>query len=339
MRPVAFALGALVAVGTLSSAFRTFVVPRPIQVGLSRAVFQAIRAVLRLVTSRARTYEAYDRVFAFYAPLGLISLPMAWLTLLLFSFAAMYWGLGADPWRAIEVSGSSLFTLGFAVPDRRPSAALSFIEGGLGIALLALLISYLPTIYATFQRREQWVALLEVRAGSPPSGVEMIQRLHAIGLHESESIWVEAERWFADVEESHTSLAALPFFRSPDPRRHWVTAAGAILDGAAITLSSLDAPFQPHAALCIRSGFLCLRSVASYFRVDFDADPAPTDPISVTREQFDDALGRLEQRGVPIKPDRDQCWRDFAGWRVNYDVPLRALARVTRAPAAPWSSD
>ena len=43
--------------------------------------------------------------------------------------------------------------------------------------------------------------------------------------------------------------------------------------------------------------------------------------------------------GVPLKPDRDQAWRDFAGWRVNYDVALVALARLTMAPMAPWSSD
>ena len=43
--------------------------------------------------------------------------------------------------------------------------------------------------------------------------------------------------------------------------------------------------------------------------------------------------------GVPLKADRDQAWRDFAGWRVNYDIVLLSLARLTQAPAAPWSSD
>ena len=33
--------------------------------------------------------------------------------------------------------------------------------------------------------------------------------------------------------------------------------------------------------------------------------------------------------------DRDQAWRDFNGWRVNYDAPLRGLERLTMAPA-PW---
>jgi hypothetical protein len=33
------------------------------------------------------------------------------------------------------------------------------------------------------------------------------------------------------------------------------------------------------------------------------------------------------------------AWRGFAGWRVNYDTVLLALAALTMAPEAPWSSD
>ena len=34
--------------------------------------------------------------------------------------------------------------------------------------------------------------------------------------------------------ETHTSLAVLSFFRSPNPHRSWITAAGAVLDAAAL---------------------------------------------------------------------------------------------------------
>jgi len=47
----------------------------------------------------------------------------------------------------------------------------------------------------------------------------------------------------------------------------------------------------------------------------------------------------LEDACVPIKPDREQAWRDSAGWRVNYDTALLGLANITTAPDAPWSSD
>lgn len=42
---------------------------------------------------------------------------------------------------------------------------------------------------------------------------------------------------------------------------------------------------------------------------------------------------------MALKSDRDQAWRDFAGWRVNYDRVLVELAGLTMAPHAPWSSD
>jgi hypothetical protein len=42
---------------------------------------------------------------------------------------------------------------------------------------------------------------------------------------------------------------------------------------------------------------------------------------------------------VPLKADLEQAWRDFAGWRVNYDRVLLSLASLTMAPYAPWSSD
>jgi hypothetical protein len=37
--------------------------------------------------------------------------------------------------------------------------------------------------------------------------------------------------------------------------------------------------------------------------------------------------------------DREQAWRDFGGWRVNYDTALINLADYVMAPRAPWSSD
>jgi len=206
--------------------------------------------------------------------------------------------------------------------------------------LVALLIAYLPTMYTAFSRRETAVTLLDVRAGTPPSAVEMLkryQRLH--GLDRLSDVWEQWEVWFGEVEETHTSLAALVFFRSPQPDRSWVTAAGAVLDAASLTVSTVDIPFEPRAALCIRAGYLALRHVASTFRIPYKPDVTRDDPISVTREEYDSACDELAAEGVPLKPDREQAWLDFKGWRVNYDVVLLALAALTLAPTAPWSGD
>jgi hypothetical protein len=183
--------------------------------------------------------------------------------------------------------------------------------------------------------------MLEVRAGSPPSGVEMLERFAILGRLNalSDEVWTRWEGWFVDVEETHTSFPALAFFRSPQPDHSWVTAAGAVLDAASLMVATVDCERPVQAELCIRAGYLALRRIAAFYRIPFDADPAPTDPISVTREEFDAVWDRLAGQGVPLKSDRDQAWRDFAGWRVNYDTVLLALAGLTEAPYAPWSSD
>ena len=341
VRAVAFVLAALAVAGVIASAVRTLVVPRAVPVALSRAVFVGLRQVFNLSVRRARDYEDVDRRMAFYAPASLLALPIVWLTIVLTSFAVMYWAVDQDGWwAAIETSGSSLLTLGFRHPGSRPTTLLSFSEAAIGLALVALLITYLPTIYNGFSRRETFVSLMEGRAGNPPWAVTMLLRYQAIGaFHRSDELWERAELWFSDIEESHTSLGSLVFFRSPQPSRSWVTTAGAVLDAAALSLSALDLPNDPHAALCIRSGYLCLRRVADTFDISHPESPAPTDPISITRDEFDDALLRLEQDGTPIKADREQAWRDFRGWRVNYDSVLLDLAALTDAPMAPWSSD
>jgi hypothetical protein len=230
--------------------------------------------------------------------------------------------------------------LGFENPKGLSQLLLSFTEAATGVGLIALLITYLPSQYATFNRREVAVALLEVRAGTPPSGPNMIERYHRINWEGGlTQVWKDWEQWFADLEETHTSLPALSFFRSPRPERSWVTAAGAVLDAASLRASTLGGPRDPEAELCVRAGYVALRHLADFFYIEHDPNPAPDDPISVSREEFDEVYDRLRNIGVDLKEDRDQAWRDFAGWRVNYDQVLVKLAGLTMAPQAPWSSD
>lgn len=342
MHGAAFVLGLVVVIGTLGSAVRSMVVPRGLPSFIARAVFEMLRGVLRLfMGGRNAPYVRRDRVMAFFAPVGLVALPVVWLTLVLGGYTAAYWGLGVRPLRsAFSLSGSSLLTLGFAGAPDLPTLALSFTEAAIGIGLLALLITYLPTLYATFNRRELAVGLLEVRADNPPSGPNLILRYHRIGWDGGlTQVWKDWEIWFADLEETHTSLAALVFFRSPLPSRSWVTAAGAVLDGAALRASTIDGSRDPEAELCIRAGYLALRHVAGFYDIPYDPDPAPDDAISVSRQEYDEVCDRLRDAGVPLKADRDQAWRDFAGWRVNYDAVLVALATLTMAPPAAWSTD
>jgi hypothetical protein len=337
-----FLLGAALVAATAYSAVATFVVPRNAASRLTRVVFLLTRRLFLLRLRGIEDYRRRDRLMAFYAPVSLVALVPTWAALTIAGYTLMFWSLGDESlFAAFRDAGSSLLTLGFEPLEGLFQTVLGFSAATIGLMVAALLISYLPTIYAAFSRRETAVTLLEVRAGTPPSAVEMLQRYNRIhGLDQLGDQWRTWETWFADIEESHTSLAALVFFRSPQPEHSWITAAGAVLDAAALTLAAVDIPFDPQAALCLRAGYLALRHIGGFFDIAFNPDPHhPDDPISVTRAEFDAALEQLAASGVPLKTDQERAWLDFAGWRVNYDRILLALCSLTMAPIAPWSSD
>jgi type II secretory pathway pseudopilin PulG len=339
---LAFLSGFLVVILTLFSALSTFVLPRASRSQLNRVVFGSLRRVINFILRFAKSYKRRDAIMAYYAPIGLILLVPTWYTLILFGYTAMYWALDmGNLFTVFHLSGSSLFTLGLDTSLPFWVSILIFSEAMLGLILVALLIAYLPSMYSAFSRREQAVNLLGVRAGTPPSALEMLMRFHRNhGLEKLADYWKNWEAWFADIEESHTTLPALTFFRSPRGEDSWITAAGTVLDAASLTLSSLDIPYETSAALCIRAGFLALRYITNYFDIPNPQNPHyPEDSISVTRAEFEAALDQLFQAGLPIKPDRDQAWRDFAGWRVNYDRVLLSLCGLVMAPYAAWSSD
>ncbi|MGH9275696.1 MAG: hypothetical protein ACRDZU_13695 [Acidimicrobiales bacterium] len=340
-RVLAFLAAAGMALGVLGSALRTVVVPRAESSILTRAVFTGVRRIVDVRVRKADTWEDADRIMARYAPLALIALPGVWMAAMVLAFTPMFWALGSDfPREAFTRSGSSLLTLGFAFARDLPETTLSFVAATIGLGLVALLISYLPSMHAEFARREVLVGQLDTRAGTPPDPAELLLRALRIGwLDQLEDLWVEWDRWFVEVEETHSSNTALPFFRSQHPERSWLTAAGCVLDTAALRASILNLPRSFHAELCLRSGYLALRHIAGALDIEHDANPRPDDPISVTRDEFDELWDRLASQGAPLVSDRDQAWRDFAGWRVNYDWVLLRLCALVVPPLAPWSSD
>jgi hypothetical protein len=338
---ILFAAGAVLVIATLVSAVRTTMIPRGVSSKIGRQVFVWTRVAFRVRAGRMPTYEKRDRIMATYGPVSLIALLWTWLVLLMVGYTAIYLALGVRPFeRAVEVSGSSIFTLGTTSADTLGTLIVTYTEAGLGLLLLTLLITYLPTLYTTFQRREAPVTLLETRAGAPPSAVNLLVRYHRIEKTDRlTDLWQQWEGWFADIEESHVSYPVLAFFRSPQPDHSWVTAAGTVLDAGSLWASTIEHPRDPDVQLFIRAGSLSLRRIADYFDIPFDPDPRPDDPITISRYEYDDACRELAQAGVPLKEDLDAAWRSFAGWRVNYDTPLLNLARLTEAPIAPWTSD
>lgn len=345
MAVVSFLIGLAIVVYVMQAAVRTVILPRATRVRLSGAVFGAVAGTFRWAAGKRKLYESQDGILAVIAPAGLLAVPVLWLGLILIGFGFMFWAtdpsMGADG--AFNLAGSSLTTLGFAPAVGLGQQALAFTAALLGLLVLTLFITYLPSIYSAFQDRETKVALLEVRAGAPPNAPEMLIRYHNIGWHdELAEEWTSWEAWFAELEESHTTHMALPWFRSTDPHRSWVTGAGTILDAAALWLSScsdMTGTDRAAAGLMIRAGYMSLRRIAAMYMIPFDDDPSSSGPIAIQRAEFDEAYDALADAGITLYADRDQAWKDFVGWRVNYEAPLLGLAEMLRAPYAPWTSD
>jgi len=309
-------------------------VPRGESTWLAKIVQVSVTAAFGLLARPGRPYEVRDRWLARQAPTALVVLPFVWSIAVVLSFWPVYWALGSDVWDGLVLSASSLTTLGFARGGTVLEDLFSALEALMGLGLVALMISFLPTIYGRFAQREQPMARLALLAGAPPDPAQLLIRsFDANALDELDGMWREWEAWFADLREAHTSFIALNFFRSQDPRTHWLTAAGVALDTAALAMAALE-PTNRHGGLMMRTGFDTLRQIADQFAIAYDADPSPSDPISVPREDFRAVLDEMAAAGLPLRDDREQIWRDWAGWRVNYDSVLVDLARLTHAPPA-----
>jgi hypothetical protein len=345
-RDLAAAVGALLIVAAGWSVIGTVVVPRRIRSRLIRAVALGLNAIFHFVADGFDSYEPRDRILAAQAPIQLILQIVVWLSVFELGFGLLLWptmhtgGLAG----AFALAGSSLCTLGYLAPHGGGSTGLADVASLVGLGTVALQIGYLPTIYAAFNRREALVTMLDSRAGVPSWGPELLARTHyglgsgvsAIGqLPELFGDW---ERWSADVSESHATYLALINFRSPRPLSSWLTAQLAVLDAAALYLSLVpDAAGAVSARLCLRGGFSCLGSIARArgFAIPEEADP--NNGISLTYEEFVDAIERLASVDFPLERSNEEAWLDFVGWRVNYEAAGYAIARVIDAPPALWS--
>lgn len=334
-------VGVFLVISTLISTIRSTILPRGVRSRISATVFSVTRIVFRIRAGRSPSYQRRDRVMAMYGPVALLLLLATWYTLVIAGFSALYLGVGiGDLATAFKMSGSAVFTLGTTSSPRLVPSTLTYTEAGLGLLILTLLITYLPTLYSVFAAREAAVAQLQVRAGTPPESWTLLIRYHRIGLTgRLTELWQMWEGWFAALEESHTSFPILAYFRSPQPDQSWVTAAGTVMDAASLWASSVEHPNDPDAQLCIRAGFVALRRLADFSNVPHDAEPSPDDPITISRSEYDTVCQALADAGLPLKADRDAAWRSFKGWRVNYDTVLLNLARMMEAPIAPWTSD
>jgi hypothetical protein len=336
---LAGALGVLV---VLSSAVRSVVLPRAFPARLARVAFLAVRlplASLAALAARRGAHRRREELLSLQGPLGILAQLATWTLLVAAGFTAVLWAVEHHPasWAGLSAaareSGSSLSTLGIVRSAHVAGQFVAFAEAGVGLVLLALVVTYLPTIYGAFSRREALVAKLTIRAGAPPTPTGLLRRSWELGRFDRlEEVWHSWEEWFIDVGESHTSFPQLTFFRSSRPNTSWVTAAETILDAAALAHHGIDAAGDSRSELTTLAGVSALQLVGEFLGIL----PSPEDGPRLDRGVFLQALNELAEAGLPVVQDRERAWRGFAEERGRYESLLFTIAGLADAVPTAW---
>jgi hypothetical protein len=351
---IAALFGVVLVMSVLISALETVVLPRDGFTRIARCVFAVAD---RILVHRWRSSALQDNLRALYAPLALVSLPLVWMISVTIGFTFIFWGVKTGSvQRSFEVSGSSLFTLGFAEPAGTSRIWLTFIEATIGLGLVALLISYLPTIYSAHHERDKGINVLRPFAGTPPSPIDLLSNLQRMGALDGPDLWQTASSWLLELDQTHTAFPALCYFPESSPGLSWVASVGSMLDGAALLLSAADFTADDHSLENVKGPMMSLAyGSPSLVRIGMSVGLPiqPSDllvslvgraseeppPVSVTRAEYLAALDRLHSLLSVPEGQRETCWRRFAWIRSGYDQALRGLAGLTLAPAAEWTTD
>jgi hypothetical protein len=336
--------GIVVIILATGLAIRTFMVPNSPPPLINRVIFRITQAIFDAVIRAVRSDVRRHQVLSLYAPVSLLVVLATIMLLIGLGYTLAFFGVGIKPFiRAFLFSASGLSTLGFESPGHNFWAIMfSAVEALTVATVVALLIGYLPGIYSSYSQREQAVAGLDQLAGNPPDGVKIIDAYtKSFGPARFGDLWQSWIGWFNDLGSAGSSLSGELYLRSSRWDRSWICAAGAVLDAAALVDSSLDLTTDPAADRLVHVGSKSLRQVLETLGLHCPMEPTwPQTATNVSQQEFEEAFNHLKAAGLPVKPDADAAWRDFAQLRVEYECALMALVRLKKPPrGARWTTD
>jgi hypothetical protein len=335
-----FILGAVVSLIVGANVLFALVLPRRPRgfERISLKVNSAVRLAFIGLSQMGRRYESKDAILAPTGPVCIVAQLISWAGGFIIGFALMLNSTTHSFTNALVQATTSLFTVGAIHPGGAANVALDIAAGAVWVVVVTLQIAYLPSLYASFNRREGLVALLESRSGVPAWGPEILMRHQIVGITDTlPDFYATWEQWSSDLAESHTTYPVLLLFRSPEPWYSWLVGLLSVLDAAAMHLSLAPNRASSQARLCLRMGFTALNRIAVTLGWDVDTDPDPAGPLELTYAEFEEAVNMMRATGFEMERSAEEAWPDFVGWRVNYEkVAYRLAARIV-APPAPWS--
>ena len=355
MRFLALVGGAVLLVVVLLDAFQSIILPRR-PVGRFRITSVFFRLTWKpwgAFGNMLRNRAVRDQFFSIYGPLSLLVLFFFWALLLTAGFGLVFYGLRVpfhDPLlthasrlsrlrSCLYVSGTTIFTLGLGdvVPETQLARLFTVLEAGTGLGFIALVIGYVPVLYTAFSHREVQVALLDGRAGSPPTATELLAR-HDFerGPEVLRGLLEEWERWCAEMLETHISYPILCYYRSQHDNQSWLAALTAVLDACSLLITVMEGEKTRQAQLTFAIGRHTLVDLVHVFRLEPQEKALREAPL--TRLSEDELQRVCEILGrTTYAPCLDQeSWRRLQAIRVLYEPYACALANYLRLNLPLW---
>jgi voltage-gated potassium channel Kch len=344
-------LGFVLLLVVLWDTFETIVLPRSVtrSFRLTRLFYRVTWTLWSAAAGRLRPGGRRDALLGYFGPLSLILLLGFWAVCLIAGFALLQWGLGialnttdADTGFGtyLYMSGVTLFTLGFGdVTPRAPlGRSITVAEAGVGIGFLALVIGYLPVLYQAFSRREVGISLLDARAGSPPTAVELLRRHGQAGqMAAMIPLLQEWERWSAELLESHLSYPVLMYYRSQHDRESWLAALTAILDTCALVRGGLagEHAWQSPLRWQAKMTFAMARHAVVDLALVMGRPPASPKADRLPPEISARLRAILIAAGLPWR-EEEEGDREREELRDQYEPYVYALAQALRVELPPF---
>jgi hypothetical protein len=302
MTVLEFLLGVAIVMAALADIFSTILVPGPVSRQL-RVVLQVRRLSLPVWRYAARRRPGDSRPSNGFAPFTFVMTFTAWMLLLLVGFALLMHATGSsfspnlrrfDD--ALWVAGSSLLTLGVSEYDANGLARWVILAAALsGFSALTASITFLLQVQSGLHQREPRVLTLVGIAGSPPSGIVILETAATLADRKYlDRFFLEWRDWAAATLHSHLSYPVLCYYRSTDAQNDWLTALEAVLDAASLVMAFTDDPAGGAATLMHRTG----SRTASALRASFDLEVPARQADEASFEGVADRLARAGYRSA-----------------------------------------
>jgi hypothetical protein len=268
---------------------------------------------------------------------------MVWAVSVIVGFALVHWAINShigsvnhpsSLFTDFYYSGTTFFTLGLGdvAPIGRAARALTVAEASIGFGMLALVIGYLPVLYQAFSRREVNISMLDARAGTPPTAVELLRRHQEAHAMENMDEWLrDWEMWAADLMESHLSYPVLCFFRSQHDNQSWLAALSTVLDTCSLVMVGIDGVPKWQAQLTFKMARHALVDISQIF----NTSPLEHDGERMTPEHLVELRAQLAAREVmvSVEPEDEKTLNDL---RALYEPYTRVLSEYLLMPLPGW---